>query len=106
MKIRQASVEEVVGSAALLCLRRESKEASVHLPPGVFPPPEIKKAFKWTTYESPTYGKVKMMAFPHRRDGHWVILVKFEQRFVMNPALPREAGKKLLEKLSKSENSK
>jgi hypothetical protein len=105
MKIRQASMEEVVGAAALLCLRRESKEAPVHLPAGVFPPPEIKKAFKWTTYESTTYGKVRALAFPHRKDGHWVILVKFEQA-LMNPALPREAGKKLLEKLPKSENSK
>jgi hypothetical protein len=106
MKIMQAAVEEVVGAAALLCLRGESKEATVHLPSGVFPPPEIKKAFKWTSYESPTYGNVRMLAFPHRKDGHWVILVKFEQRLVMNPVLPRKVGKKLLEKPPKPENSK
>jgi len=102
---RQAGMEEVVAVAALHSLRRESREASVHLPPGVFPPPEI-KAFKWTTYESSSYGKVKAIAFPHRKDGHWVVRVKFEQALVMNPVLPREVGKKLLEKLPKSENSK
>jgi hypothetical protein len=100
MRMRVAGIEEVVGAAALLCLRQEEKESLVHLPSGVFPPPEIKKAFKWTYYESPTYGKCKLLAFPHRRDGHWVILVRFEQKFVLNPAIPQREGKEILKKLS------
>jgi hypothetical protein len=94
--IREVAVEEVVGAAALLCFRQEKKESLVHLPPGVFPPSLIKKAFKWTCYESTTYGNVRMLAFPHKRDGHWVILVRFEQPFVLNPVLPQKEGREIL----------
>jgi hypothetical protein len=98
MKLRQASLQEVLQLAAQKIYNKGGgKETVVYLPPFILPP--TKRAYRWETFES-EYGQVKMFSTPHR-EGGWLVRVKFSQPIQFNPALTPAQGKEILEKLNK-----
>jgi hypothetical protein len=97
MKLREASLQEVIQIAVHKLLRRGGgKEVPVFLPPYVIPP--TKKAYKWEVVEIEGYGQVRLFAYPTKVGG-WIVKVKFANPILFNPALPQSVGEGLLKKL-------
>jgi hypothetical protein len=89
--LREMSINHLAAMAARRLARKRKKEDSFPIHPPYVPPPK-------GVYDTP-YGKMKVVVWLDKERGRWMVRVKLVDT-EFNPALPREVGKELLEKLT------
>ncbi len=98
MKVQEATVMEVVSSAALIAARKNLREVVVKIRPPKLPPLPVGAGKK---FDSP-YGPVRLFVLPPNQNGEWRVKVRFVQEN-LNPVIPPQEGKEILGKLSQNQ---